>query len=138
MKVDDRNRAELRRVAATIAKAGTAFRRVAPDTARDCRIAAAVLKAIVTSPAFPDLASMLSGSPELPKNAGMVRAERQAAVRGWMADRVTNWPIDKPPPTMADDIRDAKKELKGIPEQMIEDARWPGWKRAPGRPQKIR
>jgi hypothetical protein len=83
---------------------------------------------------------MPSTPPTLPKHNRDLRLQREAIVRAWMQNRVATWPADKAPPTGEADILDAKTELEGmgIPEQMIQDARWIGWKRLPGRPRKIR
>jgi hypothetical protein len=59
-----------------------------------------------------------------------------ATAAAWTRHRVATRPNDRPPPTLADDIRDAKAEIPQIPQRYIRAARWPGWKRGPGRPRK--
>jgi hypothetical protein len=72
----------------------------------------------------------------LPRHVAALRAEMAATTTAWMRARVATWPGDRSIPSMQDDVEAAAIELPGVPQRYIRAARWPGWRRGPGRPRK--
>ncbi len=70
----------------------------------------------------------------MPRASGAARALHRATAKAWTENRFMLWPEDRPPPSEADDIEAAKLEIPHVPQTFIREARWPTWKRAPGRP----
>jgi hypothetical protein len=132
--------AQLRRVADALAESGAAVADLAPSVARDYQRAADVLRVVA---ATLELAPSAAPRPsptrpaDLPKHRAARRAEQEAAAKYWMQIRVLNWPENMPPPSIEADIAAAKDELSAVPQRVIRNHRWPGWRRPPGRPRKI-
>jgi len=135
----------LMRVAEALRESADAVARLAPHVAAEQQGVATLLRLLAA--ASPHVAAQPpQGVPDAaaphdrpaPKHSGAALALRRATVASWMENRALTWPADRSPPSVADDIVAAAIELPGMPQQMIEDARWPPWRRPPGRPRKIR
>lgn len=112
----------------------TAFAATLAQVASALELALA-FAALPTPPPSPALAVLLPARAPSQRRAGIQRQNR-ATARSWMQLRVANWPADKSPPSMQDDVDAAKIEIPDVPQQYIEDERWPNWRRTRGRPRK--